>query len=149
MHWWCNSRRQLLNCLADGATKVDPPPPVQTLVEGSADVSVEQPEFNVIQLVDHLVLGAFQTTIDRRGTRRRLTLIIARIKLTVPKTALAEVIPGSSFARFKASMATFNANISLSPPLSGWDSASMVGNRVSCERTVRREGCGGFQTRVK
>ena len=53
-------------------------------------------------------------------------MIIVRIALTEPKTALAGVILESSFARFKASMATFNAEIMLSRPLGRWGSASMV-----------------------
>jgi hypothetical protein len=43
--------------------------------------------------------------------RGRLTLIIARIALREPKTALAGVILESSFARFKTSMTAFNAEI--------------------------------------
>ena len=68
-------------------------------------------------------------------------MIIVRIALTEPKTALAGVILESSFARFKASMAAFNAGIMLSRPLSRWGSASMVRTRGSCNRTVWRECC--------
>ena len=90
--------------------------PVQTSVEGGADVRAGQPKFDVINLVDHLVLGASQSAIYQRKTRR-LTLIIARTTLTEPKTALAGVMLESSFARFKVSMVAFKAEIALSRPL--------------------------------
>ena len=68
-------------------------------------------------------------------------MIIVRITLTEPKTALAGVILEISFARFKASMAIFNAEIAPSRPLGRWDLGSMVETGGNCERTVRREGC--------
>jgi hypothetical protein len=43
-----------------------------------------------------------------KAVQRELTLIMARITLTEPKTALAGVILQTSFARFMASMAMFN-----------------------------------------
>ena len=67
-------------------------------------------------------------------------MTIARTTLTEPKTAFAGVMLETSFARFKASMATFNAEMVPSPPLGRWDLASMVKTGGSCERTVRREG---------
>jgi len=71
-----------------------------------------------------------------------------RITLTVPKTALAGVILESSFARFRASMVAFNAEIVFSRPLGHWDSACMVETRGSCEGSVEREGCEkGFEPR--
>ena len=51
--------------------------------------------------------------------------------------AFAGVTLESSFARFKASMAAFNAVTAPFCPLGRWDSAFMVGTRGSCERTVR------------
>ena len=61
---WFSSRRQLLDCFAHGAIEVVQPLPVQSPVERSADISAGQPKFDVINLVDHRVLGAFQSTID-------------------------------------------------------------------------------------
>jgi hypothetical protein len=78
--------------------------------------------------------------IDQQKTRRKLTLIIARMTLTEPKTAFAGVILESSFARFKASMAAFNVEIVPSRPLGRWDSASMVETRGGGEGTVQRGG---------
>ena len=43
------------------------------------------------------------------------------------------------FARFKASVAAFNAEIAPSRPLGRWDLASMTKIRGSRERTVRCE----------
>ena len=66
-------------------------------------------------------------------------MIVARITLTEPKTALAGVILEISFARFKASMAVFNIRIAPSCPLGRWDWASMVEAQGSCERVVQGE----------
>ena len=63
---WFSPRRQLLDCLAHGVIEVVQPLPTQSPVEGGADVSAGQPKFDVIHLVCHLFLGAFQTAIDRR-----------------------------------------------------------------------------------
>ena len=68
------------------------------------------------------------------------TLIIVRIKLTEPKTALAGVILETSLARFMASMAPFNVEIIPSRSLGCGESAFMVETRGSYERAVRREG---------
>ena len=75
---WCNSRRELVDCLGHGIVEVAQPPPVQHPVEGGADVSAGQPKFDIIGPIYHLLLGAFQNAVDQRKTRR-LTLIIARI----------------------------------------------------------------------
>ena len=136
MRGWCNSRRQLLDCLAHGTIEIIQPLPVQPPIEGGTDVSAGQPKFDVIHPVDHRVLGAFQSAIDQQKTRRKLTLIIRRITLTEPKMVLAGVILESSLARSKASMAAFNAEIAPSRPLGRWDSTSMVKTRGSRERTV-------------
>jgi len=64
-------------------------------------------------------------------TGRKLTLIVARIMVTEPKTALAGAIPEASFARFKASIAVFNSEMSPSRPLDRWDPAFMVEIRGS------------------
>jgi len=72
-------------------------------------------------------------------TRRKLTLVIVRITLTDPKTALAGVILETSFARFMVSMATFNAEMAPSRSFGRWDSASMVGARKRCDvKAVRK-----------
>ena len=110
---WCGSRRQLVDYFTHGAVELVQPLPAQSPVEGGADVSAGQPKFDVIHLVGHLVLGAFQTVFDSRKSRRRLTLIIASITLTEPNTALASGMVEISFARFKVSMAPFNAEIAL------------------------------------
>ena len=121
-----NSHRQLLDCLAHGVVEVVQPLPIQPSVQGVTDFSAGQPKFDVIYLVNHRVLGAFQPTFDQQQGRRELTLIIVRITLTEPKTARAGVIFESSFARFKASMAPFSTEIVLSRSLGRRDSASMV-----------------------
>jgi len=131
-HCWYNSRRQLLDCLAHGAVEVVQPLPIQSSVQGGTDFSAGQPKFDVIHLVNHRVLGAFQPTFDQQKTRRELTLITVRITLTEPKTAWAGVILESSFARFKASIAPFSTEIVLSRSLGSRDSASMVETRSSC-----------------
>ena len=134
MHRRCSSRRQLADCFVRRAVEVLQWPPVQPPVESGTDVSASQPKFDIIHLIDHLVLCAFQSAINQQETRR-LTLIIARITLTEPKTALAGVMLESSFAIFKASMVTFNAEILPSRPLGRWDSASMAEVRGGYERT--------------
>ena len=137
----CNSRRQLLDCLARGVAKLVQPLPIQSPVEGGTDSSTGQLKFDITHLVNQRFLGAFQPEIDQQKTRRRPTLIIVRITLTEPKTAFAGVILESSLARFKASMTAFNAEIAPSRPLGRWDPPSMVETRGSRERTARREGC--------
>ena len=69
-------------------------------------------------------------------TRRKLTLINARITLTEAKRPLAGVILETSFARFKASMPAFKAEIAPSRPLGCWDSTFMIEIRGSHERAV-------------
>ena len=82
--------------------------------------------------------------IGRQKIRRKLTLIIARTVLTEPKRALAGAILESFFARFKVSMAVFNADIAPSRPLGRWDLTSMDETRTrgGHERTVQRGGYG-------
>ena len=70
-------------------------------------------------------------------------MIVVRITLTVPKTALAGAILAISFARFKVSMAAFNAETVLSRPLGRCDLASIVEAGSSGERIVRCQGCEG------
>ena len=144
MLFWRNLRRQLLNPLVYGAVEVAQLLPLQSLIEGCADVGASQPEFNVIHLVGHRVLGALiQSTTHQQQIRMRLTLIIPRRKLTEPKTALAGAIVATSFVRFKASMAAFNTEIEPSRSLGCLDPAFMVETRGSCERAVRRRGYEG------
>ena len=136
MNCQCNPRRQLVDCLARGVIVIEiiQPLPVQAPVKGGTDVGAGKPKFDVIHLIDHRVLGVFQPTIGRQRTRRKLTLIIERVTLTEPKMALALE---TSFARFKASMAAFNADIAPSRPFKfgRWDSTSMVETRGR-DRTV-------------
>ena len=63
---WCDSHRQLIDCLAYGIIELVQLLPVQSSAEGDADISAGQPKFEVIHLVLHLVLGALQTAFDRR-----------------------------------------------------------------------------------
>ena len=65
-------------------------------------------------------------------------MIIVRITLTEPKTALAGLILEGSFARVVASIAAFKAEITPSRSLGRWDMVSMV---ETSGRIVRREGC--------
>ena len=69
---------------------------------------------------------------------------MARRILAEPKTALAGVILETSFARFKASMAAFSAEMVPSCSLGCWVLDSMVETRDRCERIVRRGGSEGF-----
>ena len=50
---WCNSRRQLVDCLAYGVVEVVQPLPIQSSVKGSTDIRAGQPKFDVIRLVYH------------------------------------------------------------------------------------------------
>ena len=65
MYRWCDSRRQMVDCLADGVVKVVQPLPGQSPVEGSTNISAGQPKFDVIRLVYHRVLDVFQLAIDQ------------------------------------------------------------------------------------
>ena len=76
-------------------------------------------------------------------TGRKLTLIIVRIALTVPKTALAGVTPESSFARFKAVTAASSEERATSRCFDRWGLVlSMVKIRSSCKKVARSVGCG-------
>jgi len=57
-----------------------------------------------------------------------------------PKTALTGGILENFSARFKASMAAFNAEMVPSRPLCLWDSASMVETQGHCGRTMASKG---------
>jgi len=84
-------------------------------IERSTDISTFQPELDVVQFVGHRIL----TTSEHGPSdcrRRKRTLIIVRRILTEPKTALAGVTLAASFARFRASMATFNEEMVPSRP---------------------------------
>ena len=61
----CNSRCRLDDCLGRRVVEVLWQPPVQPPIEGDADVGVGQPEFDVVRLVRHRVLDAFQPAADR------------------------------------------------------------------------------------
>ena len=133
---WCNSRRQLVDCLAHGVVEIAQPLPVQSSVEGGTDVSTGQPKFDIICPVYHRVLGPFQSRIGQQKTGRKLTLIMTRVTLAEPKTASAGTMLETSLARSNASMTVFNAEIVPSLPLGRWDSTSMVETRGRRERTV-------------
>jgi len=62
--------------------------------------------------------------------------------LTVPKTAFAGAIFEAFLARFKASMAVFNAETAPSLSLGCWDSTSMVETWSLMWWRENREGWG-------
>ena len=45
--------------------------PSQSLVESGADFSAVQPKFDVVYLIDHGVLGAFQSAIGNQSTGKQ------------------------------------------------------------------------------
>ena len=47
--------------------------PSQSLVEGITDFGAVQPKFDVVYLIDHGVLGAFQSAIDNQSTGKQET----------------------------------------------------------------------------
>ena len=63
--------------------------------------------------------------------------------LAEPKTALAGVILETSFARFNASINTFNADMVPSCSLGCWVLGSIVETGGRCGRTLRRGGSEG------
>ena len=69
MHRWCSSHRQLHDCLAHGVAEVVQLLPAQSPIEGGADVSAGQPKFDIVDLVDHRILGAFQSGIDEKDQK--------------------------------------------------------------------------------
>jgi hypothetical protein len=68
--------------------------------------------------------------------RKKHTLIIVRRAMTDPNAALAGAMSTMSFARFMASMATFNEERASSRPFGRWELASIVETGGSCEKTV-------------
>jgi len=78
-------------------------------------------------------MWAWNTSLEKRGER---TLIIVRRTLTEPKTALAGVMLDTSFARFTASMATFNDERASSRRF------SMVESRGNCKKQCCRQAAG-------
>ena len=123
---WCDSHCQLRNHLRHRVFEVLQFLPAQPPAEGSSDTSTGQPEFNVVRLVCHHVLGPFQPVVGRRKTRKILTFIVMRMMLTEPKTALAGVMLETSFTRFKTSMAVFNPETTPSHSIGHRDLASMI-----------------------
>ena len=126
---FCNSHRQLVDCLAHRAIEVVQLLLAQSPAEGGTDFRASQPKLDVICLVDHCVLLVFQS-IGQQETGKIFTLIIARITLTEPKTALTGVTLEISFTRFRVSMAAFNAEIAPSRSSGRWDSVFMVKREV-------------------
>ena len=66
---------------------------------------------------------------------------IVRRALTVPKAALAGVMLEISFARFRASMATFSEETTPSRPFGRRNLAAMVEAQGDWDKAVRRTGC--------
>ena len=71
-------------------------------------------------------------------------MIIVRITLTEPKTALAGVMLEASFARFKASMAVFNTETTPSCSLGRWDSVFIVEVEVAGREPCSAEAMRNF-----
>jgi hypothetical protein len=65
-------------------------------------------------------------------------LIIVSRTLTEPKTALAGVMLEISFARFRASIVTFNVEITPFRAFGRWEFAAIVENRGSREEALRK-----------
>ena len=63
--------------------------------------------------------------------------------MTEPNTAFAGEIQEISFARSRASMATFSAERKLSRPFGRWGLVSIVKIRFGLEKTVWDVGYGG------
>ena len=140
MRRWGSSRRQLFDCLAHRVAELVHAFSFQSSTEGETDVGARLPKFDVISLIGHRVLELFQPVAYQQRSRR-LTLIIARRILAEPKTALAGVMLEASFARFKASMRTFNAEMVPSRSL-GRGLGFMVETGGRWKRTV---GGGGSE----
>ena len=143
MRRWSNSRRQLFDRLAHRVADLTQALPFQSSTEDETDVGACLPKFDVIGLIGHRVLERFQPVPYQQRMRRRLTLIMARRILAEPKTALAGVILEASFARFKASMRTFNAEMVPSRSLGCWGLGFMVETGGRWERTMRGGGSEG------
>ena len=145
MHCWFGSRRQLMNRIGHGLADLVQFLPVHPPIEGSAYIGAGQPELDVIGLVGHGVLVACiqnKYIVGRgrgRGRGRRTLIIVSRM-LTDPKTALAGVTLDTSFARFIASMAVFNAERAPSCRFGWWEFESMAKTRG------RRVKAGWWQT---
>ena len=65
MHRQCNLRPQLVNYLQHRAVELVQLLPIQSSVKGDANVGAGQPKFDVIDLVDNRILGAFQLAINQ------------------------------------------------------------------------------------
>ena len=139
VHYRCNSRRELVDCLNNRIFKFVQALPLQSPVEGDTNISAGQPKLDVIHLVDHRVLGSCHLAVVQRRLGEKLTLIILRITLTVPKTALAGVTLENSLARFRASTAAFSKDRAPSRCFGRWGFVAMVWTRGSCKRAVRCE----------
>jgi hypothetical protein len=61
--------------------------------------------------------------------------------MTEPNAAFAGAISTMSFARFRASMVTFNVERAPSRPFGLWGFVSMVETGGNCEKTAWRPGC--------
>ena len=107
--------RQFLNRLEDGLTELICLSPVYPPVKGFADASAGQPQFDIVRFGDHRVL---YTLANNRPTPtgRKHTLIVVRRTPVDVNAALACVMPVAPSAWFKASMATFSEERTLSRP---------------------------------
>ena len=66
MHRWCNSCRQLVDCLDHRVIEIVQPLPLQSPVERGTDTSTGHSKFDEIYLIDNRVLGPFHPATVRR-----------------------------------------------------------------------------------
>jgi len=68
-HYWCDPRRQLVDCRNHRVVKIVQALPLQSPVEGGTNISAGQPKLSVVHIIDHRVLGPFHpaTAQHRQG----------------------------------------------------------------------------------
>ena len=64
MGYWCNSQRQLFDCLAHRVVEIIQLLPFQSPVQSGTDLGADQSEFDVVLLVDQVILGVSQFGFD-------------------------------------------------------------------------------------
>ena len=139
MRGWFDPRRQLSNRIRHGLADLVQSLPIHPPIEGFTYVGACQPELDVIGLVGHGVLVACiqnKYIVGRGRGRGKRTLIIVSRTLTDPKTAFAGVTLDTSFARFIASIAVFNAERAPSRRFGWREFESMAETRRCCVKAV-------------
>ena len=129
-----NPRCQLVYRLTHGPTEVVEFLPIRSSIKGSTDIGAVQPKIDEILLIDHRILvgGERGSQIRRRRIGRKHTLIMVSTTLTEPKTAFAGVTLDISFARFIASMDTFNVETRPPRPLGRREVVAIVKSGGKC-----------------